>query len=71
METVVDGIGHIKKLMNYGLPKNAIEVNESYLNNINYYRDWWSDVVLYRQKHTDKVVAFKNIENGKLYIEDK
>jgi hypothetical protein len=71
METIVDHIGHFSKLMNYGIPLNVIEVNKSYLCNFNYYRDWWNDIVLIKEKHSGKVIAYLNKEDNKLYIKNK
>lgn len=73
--TQVDGIEHFSKLMNYLFPELLSKFNEvdneqffSFVDKINYYRDWWSDCVLYKTKHNSKVVGIVQKTPRKFYI---
>ncbi len=66
MKTKIDGIEHFKKLMNISIPKDIVEVDESYLNNVNFYRDWFNNVALIKRKYTDEIIAYQ-FEDGKLF----
>lgn len=78
MKIKIDGIAHFSKLMNFLSCINicdyweaAKEEFEEYIEDWNYHRDWWSDCVLYKDKHRDYIIGFVQKEPRKYFINSK
>ena len=78
MKTKVDGILHMSKCMRYldcDILKKYHQVSkntfDSSIKEVDYFRDWWWDCVLYKAKHNSKIFALVRKEPRIFYLHIK